>query len=231
MTEVEKMRALLAEARAITQDSLDSNTTGLEDVNEVCVCDSCERYRSIIQRIDAALAEPVGECARCETLRELADTAAAEQGLAQRRMMEAQKQRDEARADASLAETRLAEIVELVGEGGDGSAFGSVESMLATFTHRQEVLQKQRDEARAEVERLKAHSEVRDRLTASEVRGLLAKLSDALHEGNKTRAEVAAAYQRGAEAMREAAARVAEAHFVPGTVKQIRALPVPEDKP
>ena len=39
------------------------------------------------------------------------------------------------------------------------------------------------------------------------------------------------AFTRGAEAMREAAARVAEALFVPGTVKQIRDLPVPEDKP
>ena len=53
-------------------------------------------------------------------------------------------------ADEDVARYRrqLEEIVELVGEGGDGSAFGSVESMLATFTLRQEVYQKQRDEAR-----------------------------------------------------------------------------------
>lgn len=53
-------------------------------------------------------------------------------------------------ADEDVARYRLQleEIVELVGEGGDGSAFGSVESMLATFTLRQEVYQKQRDEAR-----------------------------------------------------------------------------------
>ncbi len=96
--------------------------------------------------------------------------------------------------------------------------------------------ERERDEARAEVERLKAHSEVRDRLTASEIRGLLAKLSDALHEGNKTRAEVAAAYQRGAEAMREAAAQEIERQvdammLRAGLAADIRDLPVPEDKP
>jgi hypothetical protein len=61
MTENEKLRALLAEARVITQDSLDSNTTGFEADNEVCKCTACERYRSIIARIDAALAEPVDD--------------------------------------------------------------------------------------------------------------------------------------------------------------------------
>lgn len=61
------------------------------------------------------------------------------------------RERDEARDEASLAQSRLAEIAELVGEGGDGSAFGRVESMLATFAHRQEVLQRQRDEARAQL--------------------------------------------------------------------------------
>lgn len=46
--------------------------------------------------------------ARCETLRELADAAAYEQGLAQRRMIDAQRERDEARADAEryLADLR-----------------------------------------------------------------------------------------------------------------------------
>jgi multidrug efflux pump subunit AcrA (membrane-fusion protein) len=58
MTENEKLRALLAEARVITQDSLDSNTTGFDEEFKVCDCASCERYRSIIKRIDAALAEP-----------------------------------------------------------------------------------------------------------------------------------------------------------------------------
>jgi hypothetical protein len=47
--------------------------------------------------------------ARCEKLRELADMAAAEQGLAQRRMMEAQRERDEARAALADAYRRGAE--------------------------------------------------------------------------------------------------------------------------
>lgn len=53
----------------------------------------------------------------------------------------------DAESDAELAETQLDEIVELVGEGGDGSAFGSVESMLADFKEREETLVKQRDAA------------------------------------------------------------------------------------
>jgi len=70
VTENEKLRALLAEARAITQDSLDSNTTGFEAENEVCKCNTCERYRSIIARIDAALAEPVEAMQAAEIDRE-----------------------------------------------------------------------------------------------------------------------------------------------------------------
>lgn len=83
MSESEKLRALLAEAR-----------------REIATWHLGPRD-PLVQRIDAALAEPVEGCGRCETLRGLADTAAAEQGLAQRRMMEAQKQRDEARAEVA----------------------------------------------------------------------------------------------------------------------------------
>lgn len=46
--------------------------------------------------------------ARCDTLRELADRAAAEQGLAQRRMLEAQAQRDTARREARALRTVIA---------------------------------------------------------------------------------------------------------------------------
>lgn len=55
--ELAEAKALLAGARAVTQDSLDSNTTGFDEEFKVCSCDSCERYRSIIRRIDAFLAE------------------------------------------------------------------------------------------------------------------------------------------------------------------------------
>lgn len=50
--------------------------------------------------------------ARCEKLRELADMAAAEQGLAQRRMMEAHKERDEAQAVAKHWKAMLRERAE-----------------------------------------------------------------------------------------------------------------------
>lgn len=51
---------------------------------------------------------------------------------------------------------------------------------------------------------------------------------------NEARASCGAAlaeqyYRRGAEAMREACARVADAHCVPGTRDVIRALPIPEE--
>jgi len=61
-----------------------------------------ERDEAQARVIDAALihADLVRERdearARCERLRELADAAASEQGLAQRRMMDAQRERDEA---------------------------------------------------------------------------------------------------------------------------------------
>jgi hypothetical protein len=120
MTENEKLRALLEEAREVLLPLADA-----------------EPIAEFINGIDATLAEPseqeetehamhmrirtgydktiadawrakVAEVererdearARCEKLRELADMAAAEQGLAQRRMMEAQQERDKARAEA-----------------------------------------------------------------------------------------------------------------------------------
>lgn len=82
---------------------------------------------------------------------------------------------------------------------------------IAGLTH-------QRDEARAEVERLR---ELLDE-NAYE-RGLLARR---MTEAQARRDE---AYRRGAEAMREACARVADAHCVPGTRDVIRALPIPEE--
>lgn len=95
MSENEKLRALLAEARqelAVLASYVDDPETKWPTVGLKM---TAKAHKRVVTRIDASLAEPVGECARCETLRELADTAAAEQGLAQRRMMEAQKQRDD----------------------------------------------------------------------------------------------------------------------------------------
>lgn len=63
---------------------------------------------------------------------------------------EAEATAKEAQDDARLAECMLDEIVELAGSGGDGSAFGSVESLLCDLKERTE----ERDEAQAEVKRL-----------------------------------------------------------------------------
>ena len=65
------------------------------------------------------------------------------------------RERDEADVGVHVACIKLQEIVDLVGEGGDGSAFGSVESMLAANKHLLETLTQQRDMARAEVEMLR----------------------------------------------------------------------------
>jgi hypothetical protein len=117
MSQNEKLRTLLSEARQLV-GFLPTYPAGFDLVSEMR------------QRIDAALAEPRKPTslvhrayhaqvveqltqerdearARCEKLRELADMAAAEQGLAQRRMMEAQRERDEARAEVELLHKRL----------------------------------------------------------------------------------------------------------------------------
>ena len=107
MTETEKLRALLAEARVITQDSLDSNTTGFEAENEVCKCNACERYRSIIARIDAALAEPVDDYDIDADLR-----MHKEDRLRLRvENLRLTKERDEARAEVAAAYQRGAEAM------------------------------------------------------------------------------------------------------------------------
>lgn len=54
--------------------------------------------------------------------------------------------------------------------------------------------------------------------------------TELLAEVKRLTAERDAAFRRGVKAMREAAAQIADAHCVPGTSKQIRALPDPEDK-
>jgi chromosome segregation ATPase len=82
---------------------------------------------------------------------------------------------------------------------------------------------RERDEARAEVERL---TDERDEL--------LVRVAEQGAELRATReayigAKWTNAYRRGAEAMREACARVADAHFVPGTRDVIHALPIPEE--
>jgi chromosome segregation ATPase len=183
------LRALLAEARELA-------------------CAHNEKERAVRDRIDAALADPVLPCARCETLRELADKASHEQGLAQRRMLEAQKERDDARDAIKRAEARAS--------GLEGWLDAAVD---------------ERDEARAEVERLKAQIAAEAKDYSQDDVNVMTTDMIAIRK-----AAVVEAYRRGAEAMREAAARVVEAAYdgVPLQMladDEIRALPIPKDKP
>jgi chromosome segregation ATPase len=72
--------------------------------------------------------------------------------------------------------------------------------------------------ARAEVERLRREVDA----MAAELHALSVKYDANVHD-------TADAYRRGAEAMREACARVADAHCVPGTRDVIRAMSIPEE--
>ena len=57
MVESQKLRELLKDARDITQESLESNTTGFDEGEPPCECNGCERLRGLISRIDAVLME------------------------------------------------------------------------------------------------------------------------------------------------------------------------------
>ena len=232
MSEVEKLRALLAEARGL----IDRNRLVLGEY------ETPREVAAIRKAIDAALAEPVAECARCETLRELADTAAAEQGLAQRRMMEAQKQRDEAVAAFHEA-TRLRSGIQqarIKAENERDEARAALAAELPAAWREDieslneclERVGRERDESRAEVERLQAELV---RVARAEFdRGAKQGVEQALW-ASRTAQETA--YQRGAEAMREAAAScVGSDTALLQTYRsvlegRIRDLPVPEDKP
>ena len=103
----------------------------------------------VVEERDEALA-------RCGTLRELADQAAAEQGLAQRRMMEAQKERDEARAEVERLHARIEHI-----------AASHVESLrLSVEAARREGAEAMRELAEANADVLQ-HKEERLRLRSA----------------------------------------------------------------
>ena len=169
MTENEKLRALLAEARVALQGvaAYDANP----DVSWTMTKEDC---RDALDRIDAALAEPV-EPSESEY---------------------AMHARIRADYDKTVADSWRAHSAKLESE---------------------------RDEARAEVKRLKESNKL--------------LRVDADKEWGAAATAVATAYQRGAEAMREAAARVVDGDPVvlrsyrSVQAGRIRALPLPEDKP
>ncbi len=153
MTQNERLRALLAEARETLRDFAENWDCDSDAHKHGTTCRVCES-REAQQRIEAALAEP-----------------------------------------GDVHPSSLTDVVTL--------------------------LENERDEARAEIERLKSDSSW----------GALRRLDDAW------RAESSAAYRRGAEAMREAAVREIDCTFndcdCRGDMhaKTIRDLPIPEDKP
>ena len=160
MSEVEKLRALLAEARRAlsTEKTLNEDTERWEWT-----------HGKLAKRIDAALAEPVD-----------ADHALTVREACRRRMPL------------------------------DGVDAQALEGALA-------LTERERDEARAEVERLKESNRL--------------LRHDADKEWGTAATAIAAAFQRGAEAMREAAAKYAyDACGFYSMARDIRALLIPEDK-
>lgn len=194
MSEVEKLRALLAEARALLLEA--------RPTNERCDCTQCKPIDMINARIDAALAEPV---------------------------------------EGSMA-VRLQRVRDalLAAVPPDGTIGNADDVSRVTW------LVKERDEARAEVVRLRGeaaawreHSEAAERFRKSAVAEAEAEVAYWKGEFTRLHAEhlpiaFAGAYQRGAEAMREEIAIRVDgeginvgSHF--GCI--IRALPIPEDEP
>lgn len=220
MTENEKLRALLAEARGTMRDfaeNWDCDTDAHKYGTTCRVCDAGAMKESI----DAALAEPAQTEAE-KLLAQLGKLGKCESG------------RKGHSSDCGCAPCR--EGFRLLDKFNTARAMGEVNAMTAL------------EKAQAEVERLTAELDMVDsdlqlavkRLTAECER--LRKERDAacMAAGEYSQDEVnamttamiavrkaaeRAAYQRGAEAMREAAAKAIPGHYS-GDI--IRALPLPE---
>jgi hypothetical protein len=133
-----------------------------------------------------------------------------------------ERERDEARAlrtvdaekarhEAALLRMRVSDLKFVLGTDATG--------WFDRFKH----AERERDEARAEVARLKGELKMECGFTESYVKAL-----------HKAQERAKAAYQRGAEAMREAAATAVLTRFHLSSVtlaQSIRAMPIPEDKP
>jgi len=218
----EKLRALLAEARAITQDSLDSNTTGFEAENEVCKCNACERYRSIITRIASALAEPVEVVAEsCFTFRGgYVEGVDGSRWWSADLLNRAEEDRDLARSEVAMLKAQLETLLDTNKEGA--------------WMARALDAERERDEARAEVERLQgAYQRGAEamREAAACYRNALASISLDEYESTSSASEKVHGHARIArkalygETMDD---RNEEAIYA---AEDIRALPIPEDKP
>jgi hypothetical protein len=132
----------------------------------VRVCSDCLYER----RLAEAVRERDEALARCETLRGLADTAAAEQGLAQRKMMEAQRERGEAKAYAKERNdeaNKLQRLLNMAAQERDEARAELAKFKAMDFKALDDCM-KQRDEARACL--------AFERVTVAELRAEVARL-------------------------------------------------------
>jgi len=210
MTEVEELRALLAEARLWVGHNLDCSTV---------VCDEC----ALSCRIDDALAEPVVDPVQAwkdangydDFLDEYSSTVT---------------ERNEARAEVKRLTQALAMANQVSGVLCDDCGWAM---KFPNEPCRCEVV-KQRDEARAKVERLKAQIAAEAKDYSQDDVNVMTTDMIAIRK-----AAVVEAYRRGAEAMREkCAVYIQHASHEDGIgmgsqrmEMGIRALGLPEDKP
>lgn len=182
MTEVEKLRALLAEAQKWVEVS---PYGGIQLQGE----HFSDKVR-FLRRIDAALAEPVEGGSPEQTKWACYDCGS---------------------TGDFLPVQHPAGDYDVKCDGCGSTRTDEIDSAVRRLVLNLDTAQAERDEARAEVERLRTKA--------------MMVIGDRYREGwMKGR-------QRGAEAMREAAAQVCDEHNVWGARDAIRALPLPEDKP
>lgn len=177
MSETEKLRALLAEARGL--------------LSKWCWSGTCCALR---QRIDAALAEPVE--GPLNAVSRLSQQVHEARSNAEWLVQQAERERDEARTEVERLRKRVEEE-------------GSLELALLEETGRA-LGKREWESVKDAAERI-------------------------MSERDDARDDIVAAYQRGAEAMREAAAGLFDGRVglaqSPAYAVEIRALPIPEDKP
>lgn len=161
-----------------------------------------------------------------------------------------EEERDEARAEVERLEVAchawaedMREAARLCEQAGNEMPIDAVRRFVSSKAAIVDMLQDRLSESRAEVGRLmhqladatneSTHFRVMCKRETEEVERLTSELQRERKCLTETRRELASQYgmgfRRGAEAMREACARVADAHCVPGTRDVIRALPIPEE--
>lgn len=216
MTENEKLRELLEEARGAVKRSMGAWTwAGYED--------HTTDEKALLDRIDDALAEP-SEQEETEHAMHMRIRAGYDKTIAdswRAKVAEVEKERDEARAEIEFL--RGVGCNELDGTDVRGPCGACLKCA-----------RRERDEARAMVGLLKDTNESDLRM----LRATEAALDLTAVETEDLKRKAAAAYKRGAEAMQEAAAKACEAaswkrpdeYLAQECADDIRDLKIPEDK-